>query len=209
MEPARAARVYAYVAGTSFSAPEVAGVAALIWAARPELKNYQVADIIKASAQRPASSGWTTTRGCGVLDAGAALQLATSRTPAQWAAGREPGSDLCSVAGAHAAAWPLTDPPPSVGALPAFGEWGHSLTLKYRVDEDTHEIKAAITVRKNGKAIKNLNSGGLFHVTPGDSYGLVWRAPRKTKKTVYTFCVTLTSRTAKKSGQSCARITLR
>ena len=44
---------YGYVAGTSFSAPEVAGVAALIWAARPELKNYQVADIIKQSAAAP------------------------------------------------------------------------------------------------------------------------------------------------------------
>ena len=43
---------YGYVSGTSFSAPEVAGVAALIWAARPELTNYQVADIIKQSASR-------------------------------------------------------------------------------------------------------------------------------------------------------------
>ena len=45
---------YGYVAGTSFASPEVAGVAALVWAARPELKNYQVADIIKASADRDA-----------------------------------------------------------------------------------------------------------------------------------------------------------
>ncbi|MGZ8693945.1 MAG: S8 family peptidase [Gaiellaceae bacterium] len=200
---------YAYVAGTSFAAPEVAGVAALIWAARPELKNYQVADIIKQSAQRPASSGWTAARGCGVLDAGAALELAMSRTPAQWAAGRDPGSSLCSVAGAHAAAWPAVDPAPSVSALPALGEWGHALTLKFKVDEDTHEIKAAMTVRKNGKTVAKLASGALFRVRPGASYGLLWRAPRRTKKAAYTFCVTLTSRSAKKSGQSCARITLK
>ena len=63
--------------GTSFSAPEVAGVAALIWAKRPELKNYQVADIIKQSATAMAWAG-RPTMGCGVLDAGAALELATS-----------------------------------------------------------------------------------------------------------------------------------
>ena len=34
---------YAYIGGTSFSSPEVAGVAALVWAARPELRNFEVA----------------------------------------------------------------------------------------------------------------------------------------------------------------------
>lgn len=88
--------LYAYLTGTSFSAPEVAGVAALIWAKRPELKNYQVAGIIKQSARR-AGVGWTPTMGCGVLDAGAALELATSYS----SAGGADGS--CSTAG---------DPPP-------------------------------------------------------------------------------------------------
>jgi subtilisin family serine protease len=74
---------YGYLSGTSFSAPEVAGVAALIWAERPELKNYQVAGIIKQSAQR--ASGWSPTSGCGVLDAGAALALASSMTSSEWA----------------------------------------------------------------------------------------------------------------------------
>jgi subtilisin family serine protease len=88
---------YAYVSGTSFSAPEVAGIAALVWAARPELKNYQVADIIKQSARRDAG-GWTPTMGCGVLDAGAALELAMSRSNSEWATAD--GGDLsCSATG--------------------------------------------------------------------------------------------------------------
>jgi len=66
---------YAFVAGTSFAAPEVAGVAALVWAARPDLTNAQVAATIEQSAHRSAP-GWTPTLGCGVLDAGAALELA-------------------------------------------------------------------------------------------------------------------------------------
>jgi subtilisin family serine protease len=92
---------YAYIAGTSFAAPEVAGVAALIWAARPELTNYQVADIIKQSARRDATS-WTPTMGCGLLDAGAALELATG---AGWTPGLE--SDFaCSDAGNKPPTWP-------------------------------------------------------------------------------------------------------
>lgn len=75
---------YAYVSGTSFAAPEVAGIAALIWAVRPTLTNYQVADILKQSAHRT-QSRWSRNIGCGTLDAGAALALATSRTAAEWA----------------------------------------------------------------------------------------------------------------------------
>jgi subtilisin family serine protease len=75
-DPASGER-YGYASGTSFSAPEVAGVAALVWAARPELKNYEVADIVKQSAARPAGAGWTRERGWGVLDAARALELAT------------------------------------------------------------------------------------------------------------------------------------
>ena len=75
---------YAYVSGTSFAAPEVVGVAALVWAARPGLTNEQVAAIIKQSA-RSSNAGWTAGTGCGTLDAGAALELATSLTDAEWA----------------------------------------------------------------------------------------------------------------------------
>jgi subtilisin family serine protease len=95
---------YGYVAGTSFSAPEVAGVAALVWAARPELENYQVADIVKASADRDPGTGWTPALGCGRLDAEAAVELALSRTAAEWASLAPVTAAPCSAAdGAPAA----------------------------------------------------------------------------------------------------------
>ena len=97
---------YGYIAGTSFSSPEVAGVAALVWAAQPGLKNYQVADIIKQAAARPAGAGWNPTTGCGQLDAGAAVELALSRPAFRWATS-EPGfADPCSVDGNDPAKWP-------------------------------------------------------------------------------------------------------
>ena len=77
----RAGGRYAYVGGTSFAAPEVVGVAALVWAVRPELRNFEVAEIIKRSATN-AASGWNPGSGYGVLDAAAALELATGRSGA-------------------------------------------------------------------------------------------------------------------------------
>jgi subtilisin family serine protease len=97
---------YGYLAGTSFAAAEVAGVAALIWAARPQLRNYQVADIIKHSARRDPGSGWTASVGCGTLDAGAALALAASRTAAEWADPNRDVDPACSVDGTQPAVWP-------------------------------------------------------------------------------------------------------
>jgi subtilisin family serine protease len=99
---------YGYVAGTSFASPEVAGVAALVWAARPELKNYQVADIIEGSADRDADAGWTPTLGCGRLDAAAAVALALSRTAAEWGSGAPSAAGSCSAVGAAAPALPHT-----------------------------------------------------------------------------------------------------
>jgi subtilisin family serine protease len=96
---------YGYVPGTSFAAPQVAGVAALIWAARPDLKNYQVADILKQSAHR-AATDWTPGMGCGALDAGAALELATSRTASGWAETPNITGVVCTAFGNAPATWP-------------------------------------------------------------------------------------------------------
>jgi subtilisin family serine protease len=85
---------YAYISGTSFAAPEVSGAAALVWAARPSLENYQVADILKESARRP-GGGWTPALGFGVLDAGAAVELALSRSAAEWAAAADANGRPC------------------------------------------------------------------------------------------------------------------
>jgi subtilisin family serine protease len=97
---------YGNIAGTSFAAPEVAGIAALIWAARPELENYQVADIIKQSARRDGGTGWTPEMGCGQLDAGAALELATSRSAAGWGQPEQGDDAVCSTVGDQPATWP-------------------------------------------------------------------------------------------------------
>jgi subtilisin family serine protease len=64
---------YGWASGTSFAAPEVAGAAALVWAANPSLNSRQVADVLKRSASGDA---WSPEFGWGRLDAAAAVQLA-------------------------------------------------------------------------------------------------------------------------------------
>ena len=66
---------YGFASGTSFAAPEVAGAAALVWAADPRLSAQQVAGILKQTASGHGS--WTPNLGYGVIDVAAAVDWAT------------------------------------------------------------------------------------------------------------------------------------
>jgi len=68
---------YGWASGTSFSSPEVAGAAALVWGANPKLTAQQVASVLKQSAD---GNGWNRELGWGRLDAAAAVQLAQQTT---------------------------------------------------------------------------------------------------------------------------------
>jgi serine protease len=69
---------YAYLAGTSMSTPQVAGVAALMRHLNPDLPPADVVRILKQTARRSADVAWTPELGWGILDAGAALAAARS-----------------------------------------------------------------------------------------------------------------------------------
>jgi subtilisin family serine protease len=64
---------YQFVAGTSFSAPAVAGAAALLEAERPALSVVQRFQILRLSARDVAPRGWDPYTGFGVVDVAAAL----------------------------------------------------------------------------------------------------------------------------------------
>ncbi|HET8527976.1 MAG TPA: S8 family serine peptidase [Gaiellaceae bacterium] len=66
--------VHGYASGTSFAAPQVAGAAALVWAANPSLTAAQVAQILKETAS--GGGRWTPQLGYGVVDVAAAVQRA-------------------------------------------------------------------------------------------------------------------------------------
>lgn len=72
--PGSANGLYGYASGTSFAAPQVAGAAALVWAANPSLTRDQVSWILKRSAS--GDGRWTRGLGYGILDVGRAVATA-------------------------------------------------------------------------------------------------------------------------------------
>ncbi len=76
--PGSRAGRYGYGSGTSYAAPQVAGAAALVWAANPMLTAAQVADVLRRSAT--GGGVWNANTGFGVLDVAGAVALAAGTT---------------------------------------------------------------------------------------------------------------------------------
>ena len=90
--------------GTSMAAPFVAGVAALLYAANPNLTNEQVREALFKGAEDRGSAGYDTTFGHGRLNAHRSLMATIPDSPI---ASERTGS--CSVCGASAAAQDSAD----------------------------------------------------------------------------------------------------
>ena len=69
---------YGYASGTSFAAPQVAGAAALVWAAKPTATAAEVAEILEQTAS--GRGAWNTSLGYGVIDVAAAVSTALGTT---------------------------------------------------------------------------------------------------------------------------------
>ncbi|HUQ23475.1 MAG TPA: S8 family serine peptidase [Gaiellaceae bacterium] len=72
--PGSAGGLYGYGSGTSFAAPQVAGAAALVWAANPQLNAEEVSSILEQTAS--GEGNWNAELGYGVLDVAAAVARA-------------------------------------------------------------------------------------------------------------------------------------
>jgi serine protease len=67
---------YAYLQGTSMATPMVTAIGALMRNLNPWLRASEAIRILKATARRPAGTGWTQDLGWGILDGGAAMDAA-------------------------------------------------------------------------------------------------------------------------------------
>jgi hypothetical protein len=67
---------WGYGEGTSFAAPIVSGIAALVRQANPLLTPSQVADVLRRSATQTVGTGWNPYSGAGLVNATAAVELA-------------------------------------------------------------------------------------------------------------------------------------
>ncbi len=66
---------YAFLAGTSMAAPQVAAAAALVRSLNPDLTVQEVVRLLKETASRP-SAEWDPELGWGIVDGGAAVEAA-------------------------------------------------------------------------------------------------------------------------------------
>lgn len=109
---------YAYMAGTSMASPQVAGVAALLFAVNSNFSNTQVRDIILNSANSSIASGATLKGG---VDALAAVRLAQGGTiyPTTTPAGPTATPTVTPTAGPTGT--PTLTPTPTVTPYPTTG----------------------------------------------------------------------------------------
>jgi hypothetical protein len=119
---------YESLAGTSFSAPIVSGATALVWTARPDLKNTQIYDLIRWSARDVGAPGFDEDTGFGILDIPSALSLAPPAVDPQ-----EPNDDVNLV---------MPGGLFRTGTAPLTSATRGSATLKARLDftEDPEDV---------------------------------------------------------------------
>jgi subtilisin family serine protease len=67
---------YILQSGTSMACPHVAGLAALVWSANPELTNLEVRAIIESTAEDKGAPGWDPIFGHGRVNALLAVEAA-------------------------------------------------------------------------------------------------------------------------------------
>jgi subtilisin family serine protease len=111
---------YSLADGTSFSSPIVAGAAAWVWTARPDLDVSQLYELLRRSARDLGPPGWDPDYGFGLLDVRAALAAPTP-TPDPG----EPNDDVRFVkaGGVFAKAAPLVVAPKRLaGRLDGFDD---------------------------------------------------------------------------------------
>jgi hypothetical protein len=107
---------YAYLQGTSMSTPMVTALGALIRHLNSDLSVAEILQILKRTAQRPHGAAWSADLGWGILDGGAALDVARRVDH------RPPQSHLSAPRVTHSRRitlrWSGTDPAPP-GLIPS------------------------------------------------------------------------------------------
>jgi len=146
-------RRYAYLQGTSMSTPMVTAVGALIRHLNPDLSVADIIRILKITAQRPAGTGWAPDLGWGILDGGAALDLARHvdrRKPiSRIAAPLHTRSPILHLK------WSGTDPAPAGVIAPGI---------------DHYEVWRSITGGRFERIAQTSHTGLAVRVRPGHLY---------------------------------------
>jgi subtilisin family serine protease len=182
--------LYGYSSGTSFAAPQVAGAAALVWAANPTLTRDQVAWILKRTASGDGT--WTAALGYGVLDVGRAVSTAAN------------GGDVVPPARARAAL-KLIGPRRRIAKrirlrvmgtlasrLPAISSAGRRVSLQIRRGGRWHRVARARTKAggsvvlrtrlRSGRYVMRITYAGAPELEDATSRTFVMKVPRRKRR---------------------------
>ncbi len=128
--PGSQSGAYGYASGTSFAAPQVAGAAALVWAANPSLSATGVAQVLEETAS--GAGHWTPDLGFGVIDVAAAVARAQARVSGVLLAGDRVKTHVHLNWGGGAALYTLslsTDAGPAAPVLSDTSQTSTALTV--------------------------------------------------------------------------------
>jgi subtilisin family serine protease len=182
--------LYGYASGTSFSAPQVSGAAALVWAANPVLTRDQVAWILKRTAS--GDGRWTRALGYGVLDVGRAVATAAN------------GGEV-TPPGRAGAALALLGPRRRVAKrfrlriearlrskLPAISAAGRRISLQVRRDGRWYRVARARTKAggsvllrtrlRSGRYLMRVRYAGAPELASATSRTFVMKVPRRKRR---------------------------
>lgn len=96
--------------------------------------------------------------------------------------------------------------PPHVTALRSTGVRGGPVRLAYRPSDNSHRVRADITVRHLGRVVAIVQTP-LQQIANGRRYWAVWRSPRNAP-TALSFCVVAFDGSGNRSRPSCAPLRL-
>lgn len=188
--PGSSQGLYGYASGTSFSAPQVSGAAALVWAANPALTRDQVAWILKRTASN--DGRWTKALGYGILDVGRAVATAAN------------GGEVVPPPRAHAAL-KLFGPGRRIAKrvrlriqarlrskLPAISSAGRRVSLQIRRRGRWHRVARSLTKAggrvvlrtrlRSGRYVMRLKYAGAPELESATSRTFVMKVPRRKKR---------------------------
>lgn len=160
---------YDYNEGTSMAAPQVAAVAALVWAQHPSLKPYQIRSHIRATAEDIGTPGWDPYTGAGLVRADRAVSMPYREDPF------EPNETTRT-----AAVLPVPAQRSGVSAGGGDRDW-YKVEAKYdgkvtiRVEVDRSGDAAKLALRREGggapaQVFSNLANPVEFSVKKGQTY---------------------------------------
>lgn len=161
---------FALASGTSFAAPAVAGAAALVKAARPDLSAPQVFALLRTSARDIGPRGFDPDAGFGVLDVTEALRAAAPPPDSP-----EVDDDVYWITGRYAARHPLALTPRRrsarlSGQVSAFNDPADVYRVKLRSRDRLTARLRAPTGTRYALSVWNARTRG-FDITSGRERG--------------------------------------